>query len=114
MMIFEEVINLLRDAPPFQFLDDSTLRWLASNASTEFYPKGASILKQDGPPSNCFRVIKKGAVKVFIKPDTGEEVLIDYRSEGDSFGFLSMIGGDKSRANVVAIEDTIVYLFSKD
>ena len=113
-MIIEEVIDFLKDAPPFQFLDETTLMRLASKASVEFYPKGATILKQDGPPSDYFRVIKKGGVKVFIKPDTGEEVLIDYRSEGDSFGFLSMIGGDKSRANVVAVDDTIVYLFSKE
>ncbi len=79
----------------------------------EFYPKGSTILHQDGPPSEYLRIIKKGGVKVFIKPDKGEEVLIDYRSEGDSFGLLSLVGGDKSRANVVAVDDTICYLLNK-
>ncbi len=79
----------------------------------EFYPKGSTILHQDGPPSEYLRIIKKGGVKVFIKPDNGEEVLIDYRSEGDSFGLLSLVGGDKSRANVVAVDDTICYLLNK-
>jgi len=79
----------------------------------EFYPKGSTILHQDGPPSEYLRIIKKGGVKVFIKPDKGEEVLIDYRSEGDCFGLLSLVGGDKSRANVVAVDDTICYLLNK-
>jgi CBS domain-containing protein len=41
-------------------------------------------------------------------------VVIDYRSEGDLFGFLSLVSGDKSRANVVAVDDTIAYLFGKE
>ncbi|MGE5300418.1 MAG: DUF294 nucleotidyltransferase-like domain-containing protein [Acidobacteriota bacterium] len=79
----------------------------------EFYPKGSMILHQDGPPSEYLRIIKKGGVKVFIRADKGEEVLIDYRSEGDSFGFLSLVGGDKSRATVVAVEDTICLLIKR-
>ena len=39
---------------------------------------------------------------------TGQE------AEGESFGFLSLVGGDKSRANVVAVEDTVCYLISRD
>lgn len=90
------------------------MRGIADGVSMEFYPKGTTILHQDGPPSEYLRIIKKGGVKVFIKPDKGEEVLIDYRSEGDAFGLLSLVGGDKSRANVVAVEDTICYLISRD
>jgi CBS domain-containing protein len=113
MLIAEDVIDFLKNVPPFQFLDEKELRDIAGNISLEFYPKGTTILHQDGPPSDYLRVIKKGGVKVFITPDKGEEVLIDYRSEGDSFGLLSLVGGDKSRANVVAVDDTICYLISK-
>jgi CBS domain-containing protein len=113
-MIIEETIEFLSQIPPFQFLEEEILARLASSATMEFYPKGSTILHQEGPPSEYLRVIKKGATKVFIKPDKGEEVLIDYRSEGDSFGFLSLVGGDKSRATVVAVEDTICLLIKKE
>lgn len=113
-LITEDVINFLKNLPPFQFLDDGSLRDIAGNVSMEFYPKGTTILHQDGPPSEYLRIIKKGRVKVFIRPDKDEEVLIDYRGEGDPFGLLSLIGGDKSRANVFAVEDTVCYLISKD
>jgi CBS domain-containing protein len=112
-MIIEDVVDFLKQVPPFQFLDEETLRDLATKAAMEFYPEGFTILHQEGPPSEHLRIIKKGGVKVFIKSDAGEEIIIDYRSEADSFGFLSLVSGDKSRANVVAVEDTIAYLFSR-
>ena len=113
IMIIEEAIDFLKQVPPFQFLDEITLKSLANKASMEFYPKGSTILQQDGPPSEYLAIIKKGGVKVYLKSDAEEEVIIDYRSEGDSFGFLSLFSGDKSRANVLAVDDTIAYLFSK-
>ncbi len=109
-MIIEEVIGFLHNVPPFQFLDESTLGNIAKDVSIEFYPKGTFILHQDGPPSEYLRVIKKGGVKVFVEAGDDDEVVIDYRSEGDAFGMLSMVGKDRARASVVAVEDTICYL----
>jgi CBS domain-containing protein len=58
------------------------------------------------------RVIKKGGVKVYLSND--DEMVIDFKSEGDSFGYLSLISGDKSRANIRAIEDTLCYAIPKN
>lgn len=113
IMIIEDVIDFLKKVPPFQSLADAELKRIAEGISMEFYPKGLTILHQDGPPSEYLRIIKKGGVKVFIKSGDEEEVVIDYRSEGDAFGFLSLVGGDRSRANVVAVEDTIAYLINR-
>lgn len=112
-MITEEVFEFFSLTPPFQFLGDVSLREIISSVTLEFYPRGTMILRQDGKPSEHLRVIKKGGVKVFIRPEQGEEIIIDYRSEGDSFGLLSMIGKDRSRANILAVEDTICYLLDK-
>ncbi len=111
-MITEDSIKFLAGIPPFQFLDDSALRSIAGNLSMEFFPKNALILTQDGPPGESLRVIKKGGVKVYLSND--DEIVIDYKSEGDSFGYLSLISGDKARANVMAIEDTLCYLIPKN
>ena len=113
-MIVEDVLQFLKNVPPFQFLDDSTIQNVVSGISMEFYPKGSTILHQDGPPSEYLRVIKKGGVKVFIRSTEGEEVLIDYRGEGDVIGYLSLYSGDRSRANVVTVEDTICYLINRE
>ncbi|OGW25605.1 MAG: hypothetical protein A2X55_05535 [Nitrospirae bacterium GWB2_47_37] len=113
-MILEDVIEFLKKAPPFQFLDESVLKTVANSISMEFYPKDTLILKQDGPPSESLRIIKKGGVKVYMQSGSDDEVVIDYRGEGENFGFLSIVGKDKVRSNVKAVEDTICYLVDKD
>jgi CBS domain-containing protein len=79
----------------------------------EYYPTGALILEQGGPPSEHLLVIKKGGAKVFVRAEGSEETLVDYRAEGDVIGFLSLYTGDRSRTNVVATSDTICYLIDK-
>jgi CBS domain-containing protein len=109
-----DVIEFLKNVSPFQDLDEASIRDLAEGVSMEFYPKGSSILHQDGPASEYLRIVRKGSVKVFIKSGRDDELSIDTRGEGDTFGFLSLVSGDKSRANVVAVEDTTCYLIGKD
>ncbi len=113
-MVFDDVINFLKKVPPFEFLDDETLHTVASSISLDFYPKDTTILVQNGPPSESLRILKKGCVKVSRVTEDGEEVIIDYRCEGDTFGFLSLVGKDKVRANIVAVDDTICYIVDKE
>jgi CBS domain-containing protein len=41
--------------------------------------------------------------------ETGEEIVLEYKGEGDNFGFLSLIGKDRQRTTVKAVEDTLCY-----
>lgn len=111
--IIEDVMDFLKAVPPFEFLPNEVINSVTVKTSMEYYPKGTHILIQDGPPSEYLYIIKKGGVKVYRKIEN-EEIVIDYRSEGDSFGFVSLISGDKSRASIVAIDDTICYLIPKE
>ena len=113
-LLLEDVIVFLKKVPPFQFLDDEKLQTVARNLSLEFYPKDMVILKQDEPPSDALRIIKKGGVKISRISESGDEVVIDYRGEGDTFGFLSMVGKDRVRSNVTAVDDTLCYLLGKE
>ncbi|HWR90585.1 MAG TPA: DUF294 nucleotidyltransferase-like domain-containing protein, partial [Dissulfurispiraceae bacterium] len=80
----------------------------------EFYPKDTVILEQDGPASDFLRIIKKGGVKITKHREDGEDVVVDYRGEGDNFGFLSLIGKDKQDTTAIAIDDTICYLLGRE
>lgn len=113
-LIKEEVTGFLKKVPPFQFLDEKELDKLTASITVEYFPKGTRILTQDGSPSLYLNVIKKGGVKVYHTSEEDEEIGIDYRGEGDSFGFLSLIGEDKARTNIVAIDDTICYQVDRD
>ncbi len=114
-MLLEDVIKFFHEIPPFQFLSSRDLRTVAEKVSMEFYPKDAIIVRQDERADGALRVIKKGGVRVSMRTDEGEDVIIDHRGEGDTFGLLSMIGRDeKQKTTIVAIEDTICYLLRKE
>jgi CBS domain-containing protein len=110
----DDIIDFLKSVPPFQFLDAETLKTVAGRISTAWYPTNTYLLKQDGPPSEHLLIIKQGGVKVFVRSEEGDDVLTDYRGEGDVIGYLSLFSSDKSRANVVTIEDTQCYLLDRD
>ncbi len=112
-MIQEEVINFLKKTPPFQFLDEAALKSVASSLSMEFYPKDTVILRQGDPPNDAVRIIKKGSVKILMKTEDGLDSVVDYRGEGDSFGFVSLVAQDRQKTTVTAGEDTICYLLGK-
>lgn len=113
-MSHDEIQEFLKQVEPFRFLGNETLASVARSVTVETHPRGAYILRQEGPPSDTLRVIWQGNVKVSITTADNEEVEIDYRGEGEAFGLLSLIGGDKSRANAVAVEDTVCYRISRE
>ncbi len=113
-MVTEDAFTLLKKTPPFSFLDDGALKEITKTISMEFHPRGQTILHQHGPAAEHLHVIRSGAVKVFVRTNEGEEVLVDYRSEGDCFGLLSFVCGDISRDHIEAVEDTTCYLIQKE
>jgi len=108
-MLKDEIIDFFMNVIPFNQLSRETLGDMVNDISMDYYPKGERILKQDGPPSEFLGVIKKGGVKVYQTSADDEEVVVDLRGEAEHFGMLSLLSGDRSRNNVVTIEDTICY-----
>jgi CBS domain-containing protein len=114
-LILEDVVTFLSKAAPFNSLSDDELRMVAGVLSVEFYPKGTVILKQNDTPGEYLRIIKKGGIRISMSsPQEGGEIVIDYRDEGESFGFLSLVSGDPVRADFTAADDTICYLLRRD
>jgi CBS domain-containing protein len=113
-MIIEDITKFLEKIPPFQFLDTASLQDAVKGLSMEFYPKNTVILKQDGPPSDSLRIIKKGGVRISVTSGTNEDVVIDFRGEGDTFGIVSLMSKDRQKTTIVAIDDTICYLLNKE
>ncbi|MDX9715528.1 MAG: DUF294 nucleotidyltransferase-like domain-containing protein [Dissulfurispiraceae bacterium] len=104
----------MKKVPPFQFLAEAELIYICSNVTIENYTKGTDILKQNGPASDALRIITKGGVKVVLKSPDGQDLLVDYRGEGDSFGLWSLIEGGAQKTTVTAVEDTTCCLLNKD
>jgi CBS domain-containing protein len=113
-MMKRDRYEFLRKSVPFSSLDDTLLKEIAERAEERIYGKGIAILRQGGPPGEYLWVIRKGRVKVFLKSGAGEEIIIDYRREGECFGMLSLMGGERSRSYVVADEETECLLIGKE
>lgn len=109
-MITEDVVDFLKKVPPFQFLEEELLKEIAATASMEYYPKDTIILKQDERPSGYFRIIKKGGVRISVRSESGEDLVLDYRGEGDNFGLWSIVEKTRQKTTVVAVDDTLCYL----
>ncbi|KWT95084.1 DUF294 nucleotidyltransferase-like domain-containing protein [Candidatus Magnetominusculus xianensis] len=112
-MILDEVVLFLRKVPPFQFLSERALSGMIKGIASEFYPKGAVIARKGGQGDDYLYVIRKGGAKRSLDYG-GQEVLVDYKGEGDVFGYLSLFGEDVPWTNITAIDDTICYLMGKD
>lgn len=104
----------LRGIPPFQLLSEATLESLAETISLDFYPKGFPILTLGGPASDSLQIVVTGGTKVSMRSGDDEEIVVDYRSEGDAIGFLSLYSGDRSRTDVTAVDDTTCYLIPRE
>ena len=113
-VVLNAVTDFLKAIPPFQFLSASDLRVLAKSMSQEYFPKGTLILSAGAEPSDSLYIVKKGGVKLTLAASEGLEVILDMRSEGELFGLLSMLGGEVTRLDVTAIEDTICYTIPGD
>jgi CBS domain-containing protein len=108
-VITETVTAFLKNVPPFQFLSATDLATLSRHISLEYFPAKTLVLSAGNEASNSLFIVLKGGVKLAIATDTGEEVVIDYRSEGDIFGLLSVLGKDTARLDVTTVEDTLCY-----
>jgi len=113
-MAAEEALSFLRNTPPFSSLDEQVLKGLVEEMVAEEYPKGRTILHQNGPAADHLIIIRSGAIKVFVSTNEGEEILVDSRTAGDFFGLLSFACGDVSRDTAVAVEDTSCLLVRKE
>lgn len=109
----EEAIRFLAAVPPFQFLEPGLLRKVAGCLTMAFYPTGAIIRQQDGPAGESLHIIKKGAVKISFRSEAEEqELVVDYREVGETFGLVSLLGG-LQKTTIIAMQDTICYLLPK-
>jgi CRP/FNR family transcriptional regulator, cyclic AMP receptor protein len=88
--------SLLKKIPLFAEVPDDDLQKVATFATTEEFPEGATVVKEGGY-SNHFYAIEEGTVKV----ERGDEHLADL-GPGDVFGEQGLLEKQERTASVVA------------
>ena len=102
--------DFIRTVVPFDTLDDGKLSRVVARMEIAYFPRGETIIRSGGPPAADLHIIKSGSVKVTLPDDSGGELLIDLRGEGDCFGALSLLQGSQALFDVTAREDLIASL----
>ena len=88
--------SLLKKIPLFAEVPDDDLSKVATFATTEEFPEGATVVKEGGY-SNHFYAIEEGTVKV----ERGDEHLADL-GPGDVFGEQGLLERQERSASVVS------------
>ncbi len=102
-------IEFLQAHPPFSLLGADALARIGEALDVVFQPKDARLLTRGGPANQHLFVIRRGTVR--LERD-GE--LLRVLEDGECFGFPSLIGRTSPHVDVVAAEDTLLYLIPRE
>ena len=109
---FQRVLSFVSGVVPFDTLPPEELEEVVSRMQVAFFPRGEVILERGGAPAEYLYLIQSGSAKVTLPAPEGEdrEILVDLRGEGDTFGAVSLLEGQRALFSVVAREDLICLL----
>ena len=106
-------LEALRSVPLFASLDDDAARKLRSLLSDKTVPQNTRLFRQ-GEKGDAMYLIEKGRVRISIRDDDEEEVILAELAQGDFFGEMSLIDGRQRSADAKVIEDAQLAILSRD
>ncbi len=98
--------------PIFADLSTETIEAIARVGTRKKYSKDSLILLEEDAGSALF-VIISGKVKVSRTSNDGKEVILTILSESDFFGEMAILDGQTRSANVIAIEDSELFIIRR-
>ena len=77
------------------------------------FRKGKTIVRQGTHGTSAF-IIEKGKVEVFRTDDKGNKTVLGVLKEKEFFGEMGLIAGWQRTASVVALEDCVVGVLTRE
>jgi CRP/FNR family transcriptional regulator, cyclic AMP receptor protein len=106
------MVPALSRVPLFAGLGREELVSLSTVVQTSRYFADEVILVE-GQTGDAMYLLRNGAVKVTRSGGQGKEVVLAFLNQGQYFGELSVLDGRERSANVIALEDTEVYVIER-
>jgi uncharacterized membrane protein len=103
----------LAEVPIFALLDDQERGALAERVDEKTFKAGEALFNH-GDPGDAMYIVRKGAVEIFFKNDTGEKIVLETARAGDFFGEISLLDGGARTAAARAIEDVEALVIDRD
>src|ERR1041385_518581 len=97
--------EILRRVPLFALLDDDETAVLAAQVEIQTFAPRQRIWKISDPGGRAY-VLVSGAVRVTTVDEDQQEVIVDQPSEGEFFGFASMLDDSPHQTAATAVDET--------
>lgn len=104
---------ILKYVPIFSELKDEILSKIEEAGIIRNYKKDTVILNEFYEGTGLF-IIVEGSVKVTENDIDGREIILQILTQHEYFGEMSLIDGKKPSANVIAMEDCVMFFLSRE
>jgi CRP-like cAMP-binding protein len=104
--------NVLKNIPLFADIRDEILEKIFDLVQKRVYKRNNIILMEEDAGDTLF-ILSKGSVKITRLSDDGREVILSILGDGDFFGEMSIFDGESRSANVIALEDSEVFILKR-
>jgi signal transduction histidine kinase len=101
------------DRPFVERLEPADLEALTAKGRAEFFASG-SVICREGDEGNEIYILQKGRIAVLKEVSSGRPVLLSIRGPGEILGEMSLVGGQRRSASLVAVEETQVLRITAD
>lgn len=90
-----------------------SLQELSEQKDVRIYKKKDEIYQEGNYPKGIY-FINKGKIKIFQTNESGKELITGLHTEGEFFGYLSLLQDEKYTSSATALEDSEIYMIPKD
>ena len=111
--VTQMTLEALRSVPLFASLDDDAARELRSLLSDKRVPQNTRLFRQ-GDKGDAMYLIESGRVRISIRDEEEQEVILAELAQGDFFGEMSIIDGRQRSADAKVIEDAQLAILSRE
>lgn len=105
-------IPLLRAVSLFSSLNEDQLEALSAQCRRRQFTKN-TLLFMEGDNSDQLFIVESGTVKIFASDEEGNQVTLNYLSQGDYFGELALLDSGPRSASAQTINNTVVLCLSQ-
>ncbi len=108
-----DISTFFKQVPIFSSLDQTVLNHMYRLGTQKAYSKNSTIVSENEKGTALYLVIE-GKLKVFRANDSGKEIILTILNKYDFFGEMSILDKTENSANVVAIEDSNLFIIQQD